>query len=342
MIPVNGGALARQLNRDPFLNRRLYGKGQVNAMINVAAGVGLASIARKLGYGKKSSGTPVKQRGKNKKKKNYQAKGTVKLLKAMSGIGTRIYRRRQTHQMLSGFNGSIHNTLNVSSITIIEDALAELKYYDPSNPGTLLVVDAATGTFSKKYNIQNISSTISVRNNYMSDAMCRVYVCSPREDTSISPTVAYNNGLADVGNPGSTAIMIYPTDSPQFRYLWKIEKSKIYQIKAGRTIKLSHSVGPFTYDPSIADSHALTYQKKYGSFSFLVQLEGTLAHDSVLTEIGTDAAGLDMKTDTTYKILYDSGIDIVDIKIDDLSDLFTNLSVQSNVTLPANYNFNVS
>lgn len=190
--------------------------------------------------------------------------------------------------------------------TAIELALAQLRFFDPSAPGTLITASLATPTFSQKIYVSAYASCI-IKNNYQVPCVVTYGVAFPKEDTSITPNAARSNGLTDVGNPDPASTLISYKDSPQFRDLWAC-KLISKQLKAGETLIMKHGQKPFTYDPALQDSHSQTYQKTTKSAVFLYRCQGILGHDTaVTTEQGMMPAGIDVYISTTYYISYNSG-----------------------------------
>lgn len=146
-----------------------------------------------------------------------------------------------------------------------------------------------------------------IKNNYQIPCIVTFGVAFPKEDTSITPNAAFTNGLADIGNPDSTSTLLSFKDSPQFRELWSVKlRSKL--LRPGQQIIVKHFQKQFTFDPSLQDSHGMTYQRNVKSAVFLYRCQGVLGHDStVVTEQGILPSGIDVYISTTYIITYNSG-----------------------------------
>lgn len=228
-------------------------------------------------------------------------------------------------------NDSKHTAVLGMDTATLESALSGLRYYDPAVPGTLVTAAAATGTYSKEFFIDKVSTTLTVRNNYNISTDVKIYACVPKEDTSIDPVTAFSNGMADQGNPTITEPELYLTDSDQFNRLWKIEKVISKRMHPGQEMSLTMSGGKFGYDPSLVDSHNLTYQKQYKGSSFVIRVQGTLGHDStVTTERGLMKASVDYIVRRKVVIKYDAGVSLNDFTIDSSGlSTFTNGPQQS-------------
>lgn len=209
-------------------------------------------------------------------------------------------------------NAQSMSIIDGSTISKIEVALAQLRYYDTStSPPTLVTRDATAGTFQKEFLIDNSVSTLTLRCNSNVPSIVKVYLCVPKRDTSITPLSAITDGLTDMCNVSETNVCTYPTDSPLFNDLWKIVKSKSYVLKSGQQCTCSHSEKPFQYDPSLIDEHNLAYQRQYKGHVWLVVQQGTISHDSTTnTNVGIGGTLLDYTIKTKYVVKYSAGADI--------------------------------
>ncbi len=213
-------------------------------------------------------------------------------------------------------SGLLNQTGN--DISEVESALSNLRYYDPSNPTVLQVADFTSGTFSKEILVKAASSSIDIRNNYRIPCECRVYICEPKSDTSLTPTTTFTNGMADQGNPLTTSINAFPTDSEQFNAIWRVKKVVKRTLKGGDQFSVSHNSGSFIYDPSVADSHALNFQSAYKPVVFLVRVQGIISHDdAAVGNQGTNEAAVDVLRRIKYVFQYDAGTSLNDFTYDD-------------------------
>lgn len=258
-------------------------------------------------------------------------------------LSMRTYRQRDV-----SFEGSAVNTkeglvITGLNTTLIETALANLRYWNES-AGTW--VDATpTTTASQEMTIKRVSTKCVCRNNYQVPCMIEFYCCVPKDDTSINPYTAFTNGMTDQDNPSSTSSLLYLTDSDQFNDLWKIKNSVKKYLDVGEEVMLSYSMNkPFQYDPSLVDSHALEFQSKYAGHAYVVRVSGIIAHDSaVTTERGFTQSGVDVYKDLTVKVEYDSGgPSLNDFVVLDNSSTFTNGAVVSNKPVADNQGYSLA
>jgi len=313
------------------------------------AGLALASGARRaysavksavsgLGTGAKPPGTKVYKAKKVKAKRKPKTKGQ-KLAKQVRHLQKQVNANTSTLKYKSKVFGSVKASANqcayiAYSITTssLETVLQNLRYFDPSAPGTYKTVDFTTGTQSKSVEAQ-FYSKIELRNNYKVPVIVDVYCVVPKQDTNITPDTAVSNGLTDLGiSSASTEVQCFPTESPQFRDLYKIVKHSQVELQPNLAETFSWSSDRFDYDPSIVDSHNQTFQKEMRSQSWLIRVMGIVAHDSsVLTEISQAPCGVDFVVNRHYTIKYPGGADFEYMIVSTNGAAFTN---GANVSMP--------
>jgi len=273
-------------------------------------------------------------------------KKQVKELKriAESDMGTHIQRRRSTGVISSSVNSKSIQSGSLCNITLIEEVMAQLRYYDPSAPSALVTADGTTGSYQKEFLFKSIHHNFMLTNNYQVPCKVKIFLVRSREDTSINATTAYTNGLADIGNPTSTSTLVYLTDSNQFNDLYKIVKSSSGYLQPGDSMSIAFTDSPFQYDPSFTDSHALTFQNRYKDLQFVVDVQGPLGHDTVVTTEQTNLqAAVDFELRTTFTVNYSAGADIKYLHIDDEGDTaFTNSGVVSSKPVSDNIGYSLA
>lgn len=275
-----------------------------------------------------------------------KVKGLTKQVKelkriAESDMGTHTQRNRVTHPVLSIINQQNYLSVASSTKTILEAVLAELRYYDPAIPGTLLQADGAVGSFQKEFYFSKNHSKITVRNNYQVPCMVSVYSMRPKSDTSIIPSTAFTQGLADVGNPDVLSPLLHLTDSIELTDLWRIEKSKRVKLEPGQQCVMTTTGKPFQYDPAFADAHTSAYQPRFNGHSWHVAVQGVVGHDTIADSQGVLAAGVDLVIDTMFMIKYAAGADINFLILNDESGGFSNTGVVSNKPYTDNQGYSV-
>lgn len=251
-----------------------------------------------------------------------------------SGMGELVYKYRESSRVVCSTNQCAYGNWAGNSTVIDELALAQLRFYNPSTPGTYITSDLTSGTQSKSAQMQ-VYGSITLRNNYAVPTKVSLYVCVPKSDTSTTPITAITDGLTDLGvTSPSTEIMTFPTESRLFNDIYKVSSSKTLELRAGKEMTISHSTATYTYDPSIVDTHSQIYQKKLQAFVFLVRVHGVLAHDtSVTTEQTSAPAGVDIQTSIKITIHYDAGVNVKYIVVNNTADTsFTNSSRISQIT----------
>lgn len=346
----NSGALtvARMAVR-PY--RRQYSRAERFAG-HALAGAALASGVRRvydtakaiksavsgLGNGAKPPGTKVYKTKKVKAKRKPKTKGQklakqVRHLQKQVNANTSIlkYKARSFGTVKAAANQCAYASYPLSTSSL-ESVLQNLRYFDPSAPGTYKTVDFTAGTQSKSVEVQ-FYSKIDIRNNYKVPVIVDVYCVTAKQDTSIAPDAAVTNGLTDLGiSSPSTEVQCFPTESPQFQDLWKIAKHSQIELQPNLATTLKWSCDPFSYDPSVVDSHNLTFQKEMRSMCWLIRVMGVMAHDSsVTTEIGQAPCGVDVMNNRIFTIKYPGGADFEYMIVTNSATTFTN---GANVSMP--------
>lgn len=326
-----------------------YARSLARQVAGYMAAAGLAQVRRTWQARKRSSSAPARtyKRFKGKytkpyKKSKYFTKTNFKMKKLNRSVrtlqrkqnsdeGTLIYRDRGSGFHLCSSNQVFMVAYIGLNATVLELALAQLRYYDPSNPGTLL--QPAVVTRSIKYDFSAYGK-YKVRNNYNIPCEVRAYLCDVKSDTSTDPLQAVSAGFADVGGMATTNPLAYPTDSPIFKNLWNIRKCYKFVIGPGSERNFSFFYGKGRYDPSFFDTHALTYMKMAKGTSVLFRIHGPLAHDSGPL-VGRANCGVDIEQNRTIRITYPAGINTVYIHTVDSSDVFTATPLVNQKPAPA-------
>lgn len=273
-------------------------------------------------------------------------KAQIKELKrlAESDMGTHCQRRRTTGALTSSVDQKLVTSGEMQNLSILESVIAQLRYYDPAAPSSLVLANGTTGAYQKEFLFKSSSHTITLRNNYQVPCNVRLYLVSSKVDTSIAANISFQNGLADIGAPSSTSPLVYLTDSKQFTDLYKIVKSTVVYLKPGASVHLSHNIKPFQYDPSLSDSHNLAYQKRFHDLQFVVDIMGVLGHDTSVSGEQTNLqAGIDWEVRSTWVVKYSAGTDLEYLYVDDQADTsFTNGGVVSNMPISDNQQFSTA
>lgn len=284
----------------------------------------------------------IKPRATKKASVKSEIKNIKKQLK--SDQATHTHKRREASIISVGVNQSTHTALAVTRTTELESAMANLRYYDPSVPGTLTTADASTGTYSRQIHFEGFHKKLTLRNNYQIPVKVRVYSLVPKGDTNIVPTTFYSDGITDQCISGSTTSpQLYFFDINMVKDNWKSVKTTTSELQPGQELVCTYNAKSFDYDPSNADTHNLSYQSKYRAHSWVVRLEGVLSHDTVQSEHTTNQGALDYINDTVFKMTYDAGTNLDDISFNNLADTaFTNSGVLSNKPVADNQTYSLA
>lgn len=293
-------------------------------------------------------GGPVKKKPSSRKKIKSEVKKIKKTIVKMkrhddATTGTCRYRLMASYRQLSSNNAQSEATYSASDSTALQNSLASLKFFDASNPGTLLTANGGTGTYQRNYLFDSVTSKLIVRNNYQSDCKVKIYLCKVKDDTNQTPSACWAAGIADGGNAsGVTQLNQFPTDYEVVKDLWNLKVVANKQLSPGDTCSVSHTEKDIEFDPATYDTHALEYQREYRSFQWLVVCEGVLAHDTTLDQQGIQQTGVDVMLHRSYCIKYNAGVNIKYIQLSEVIDTPTNGFVQSHQPIPDNIAYSVA
>ena len=212
-----------------------------------------------------------------------------------------------------------HYSFTGASVADLETACANLRFFDPAAPATLVTANPNTGTYARDITFKNFYAKLLVRNNYQTPVRIKIYLCKCKNDSSNSVLTTYTNAITDqVINAGvdETDALIYLTDIERVKENWSIDCVVDKVLEPGQEASASHSTGEFKFDPSHFDLNTDNYQKQYKSFEFMIRMEGVLGHDTVQSEQTLILAGIDLELFRKADIVYNSGgADLDDIYI---------------------------
>ena len=213
--------------------------------------------------------------------------------------------RQAFYQLFPNGNGSMHVYLS------------QLKFFDEDNPGTPKIVNGVQGNFQRKYHITSFTHSINIHALDTTDLT--VYLCEPRGTATQDPVTYWTYGTSNetLAGPGVTIspndTMTFPSDFTSLTSHYKMRVLKSVHLEGGQSTRVSHSVGPYMYDPGEveADSTNQGCHSKYKQFRILVVHRGALAHPNGASDSQT-ATYLPTRIDLSYRNVmrfeYDSGL----------------------------------
>lgn len=292
---------------------------------------------------------------KNTKKSAPQPKSVTKVIqKQVKDLQKAVKANQAIHTFKLCSAGSIksligrcnHVAAAANPIADIETACANLRYYDPAAPGTLVTASGNTGSFARDIYFKDYYTKLVMRNNYQVPVRLKVYLCKVKNDCNESPVTTYTTAIADqviTASIDETDQLMYLTDVERVKEVWKVDCVVDKVLEPGQEASVSHATGPFNFDPSHVDSFTNAYQQVYKGFSLVVRIEGVLAHDTSAAEITLAAAGIDYEVYKKAVIEYDAGVTLNDIFISELrGQSFTNGGVSSLKPVADNIAYSVS
>lgn len=322
-----------------FLKRGNSYYGMYRTAKNVIGGAYAAGryLNRKL-YGNKNTNTNTKRQNRRQTGRQTGRQKYKPFTKRQTGLkqkvnriqkqlatseGTYVKKTRYHDQILvANVNEVNYGTLSFNSTVSLESAIDSVKYFDPAAPGTLVTVNLAAATYQQSVRFVNTYGRISIRNNFGVPCNATMYILKCKTDTSITPTTAMSNSLADESASTIVNPQIYPSDCHEFNDLWRIVRSKSVYLEAGKESSISMSLPAFNYDVSRSDTQTSAYQKYFHGSAFLVRLEGVMAHGAT-AGYGISKAGLDVAYDTHYVIKYPAGVNVNYIETSHTTSAFT-------------------
>jgi len=298
---------------------------------------GYATTSRRSTFGRKAPRRTTYRRryAKKRKPKGKVAKIASKVRELTretdSTIGTQTYRGLTAESLKSVTNQQAIGTFYPVSAVLLESVLSNLKYYDPANPGVLVVAPAATGSYQKKILFKSIFLSSTFRNSYQTGLTLRIYLNRARLDGNQNPLVAWTNGVVDSSNLAvPTSLGCYPTDTDLAKSQWSWKVIKTVHLKPGQSTTVTATCPEFEYNPAIYDTDALAFSPDFGgSTAFTYVLSGDMGHDTILDQTGALAAGVDISHKATYVVKYSAGINISYVHVENsMASAFTNTGVE--------------
>lgn len=248
-------------------------------------------------------------------------------------------RVRATSQHVGVYNQQDSRWDSLNTLAIIEAALANLQYYDPSDPATPIAASGVVGEDSKKYQINNVQGRQFYRNNAMVPVKLRIYICTPKVDTSFTGEQAWEQGLANLTTTlTKTCPLVKLRDSDQFTELWRVKQTHRVTLLPGQEYVVHTNSGPFVFDPSLADNHNLGFQTRLKACGILTLMEGVCGHSLADDQdlVGTLPYAVDLIKDTAVTITYDAGADFKTVVCVDGSDMILATALTGVPVIPDN------
>jgi len=290
---------------------------------------------------------PRKKPASKQKKEVGKLKKKVTHLQQMEDntSGTMTYRELYSGAILSAINHHKVYVAGAVSTTAYETVLAQCRFFDPSNPGSLLVGSQAAGTYSRKSLIKSVSNKLDFRNNYLTPAHVTVYHCICKADTDNGPNTLWNNGIAKQaeGNLITTNSDIgqYPTDYDGVTDAWKLKVAFKGELQPGESASVVNSVNDVIYSSSTVDGQNMLYERDIKSQCYMIVVRGCLSHaQATPDQVTYQSGGIDYFGTVVFKVQYNAGMNLRYIYVQaDNAPSFTTTPVCSNKPLASNQTY---
>lgn len=282
--------------------------------------------------------------GVMKRQKTLKAKVDELARAVRAEQGTHLHKLRETGTYPVSAGGVDYYS-NPFYTAQIKTALANLRYFDPSNPATLITgVDNTSGTYTRNCRIEWVTRKIEFKNSYQVPVKITVYNCFVKADTSSNIVTLINTSATDqVLNGDQTSNLIKPFEMTQMRALWRSKGHKSRILQPGQSFTFGTRIPGFDYKPALEDQQGDNYQVRYGAHTWLIRLEGVLSHDTTLGEYNTGEGSVDYDQRDCLMISYDAGTNLHDIYINDNADPgFTNNPVTGVRPISDNQSFSTA
>lgn len=256
----------------------------------------------------------------------------AKLEKAMEASTSRhVKRHRETSRLIASAGGHAWgNWLN--TVANLEAAIDDLKFFDPSNPGTKIAVDFTAGTVDKSVNVSERQSLLC-RNNYGTPLRIEIWELNVKQNNSTAPTTLTTSGLSDNSNTlTQNHVLSKIGDYTDLNTLWYVKRLKKATLQPGEEIVVKRFVKGYKYSPNKTDAVTGTYTREAHNGGFLVRIIGCIGHDTAANEQNVLGCGIDVDYRHNYHITYDSGGgDFRFLELIDLGPSFTNPNPQQDL-----------
>lgn len=322
VIPYAAGGLANRFFTDPAVLGAAFAaglKGAKSAYGYYSRGRARASAKAHWRYKGGMKGPSRGYRGKRKigrrsgRGKRVNASSLSKQVavlskKANESLSQLTYRAISAGTLQAGVNSQASVIQALCGVTNLENVLAQAKFYDPSNPGTLITANLSTGGYSRKVTFKSCHLRCDIRNSYQVPVEIRVYSCHVTDDTDYTASQAWSNAVGDSSNlTAITQPYTYPSDSVA-KNIWNYKLIKKVELKPGQHTTCSIAEKSFDYDPSVTDNHNLEHQRLFGhGRTMLIVVNSVLAHDSSTAEKGLGPGAVDYMIRKRFLVEYNAG-----------------------------------
>lgn len=328
------GMSARVNNAKSKSKKGSRGKGNVD---KVAA----AKVNARQGGTK----TKVEKKKRKSKKKLTVTQGLKKdvkrLKKAVLEKPTAlfVFKSSITNQVLHAANECGYADYVMWDLVALEEVLNAVPYQAIATPQTTATTDLTAATRNQKVPMR-VFTKIWIKNNHNMPFDLDYYVWVPKTDFALSGDDVILEVAEDLAKSGIANVAagdalynnptIYPSDSPLWRQIAKVEEHKKVRLEPGDEITVS-SGDYFTYNQEYRDEHA-TSITKFMCKHILLRSMGVPSHDeTTTTNVGLSDGGYDWVMHRRYEVISPSDIKTLNYEI---SNGYDAMAVAPTITGP--------
>lgn len=228
-------------------------------------------------------------------------------------VTTLIYKTAENFRIDSSANQAAYQHVNGIIGADWNYMLQNLKFFNPSVPGTLITADNSIDTVQVNVRYYG-KSLLILRNNYGFPVKLTVYLVRPLQASSSTVvTQASSAGTALGITTWETSLMHFLEDvkgAYPYKQYWKTLKKHKFELEGGGEARVGFTT-KMTQKAGTSFETAATYAPKRGEIHYLVRISGHVAHDSddtkAATEQGIAPARLDMVRYNNLVARYNGG-----------------------------------
>jgi len=261
--------------------------------------------------------TDKKKPASKQKKEVGKLKKKVVHLQQMEDntTGTMTYRELYSGSVISALNHHKVANYGIVNTSAYEAVLAQCRFYDPANPGVLLVGSQVAGTYTRNTLVKSVTNRLDFRNNYQTPAHVTIYHCICKDDTASTPSELWTAGIAKgsegTGISTNSDLGQFPTDYEVVNDAWRLKVAFKGELQPGESSSVVNSVNDVRYSSSTVDQQALAFEREFKCQCYLLVVRGCLSHSAAnVNEVTYQQGGIDCFGSIVFKVQYNAGMNL--------------------------------